>query len=79
MIHLGRKYKDVVTHFEGYAIGYVNYITGCNQALISPRGEKPSVKPESEWIDEQRLEEVEGEAVFVVNRPAGFDKAAPKR
>ena len=79
MIHLGRKYKDVITNFEGYAIGYVNYITGCNQVLVQPMSEKPSEKPEADWIDEQRLEEVEGEMVSMGSRPAGFDKVAPKR
>lgn len=62
MIKIGCKYKDLLTGFEGIAIGTVVYITGCNQALIQPRG-APDKRPESEWVDEQRLEQVGEEMV----------------
>ena len=61
-IVIGRKYKDLLTGYEGVAIGFCHYITGCATALIQPRG-APDKRPEPEWIDEQRLEQVGDEVV----------------
>lgn len=51
MIKLGATAKDVITGFEGVVTGRASYLTGCDQYLLSPRGEK-----EARWFDGQRLE-----------------------
>ncbi|MDR3389884.1 MAG: hypothetical protein P4L92_22840 [Rudaea sp.] len=80
MIQLGRVYKDKVTGFEGVATGYVQYLTGCNQALLAPKVGSDGASREAHWLDEQRLDAV-GDTVITLNNAAspGFDKPAPKR
>lgn len=56
-IILGAKYKDVISGYEGIAIGSVAYITGCNQALLQSRG-KSDKKDDGEWVDEERLQRI---------------------
>lgn len=83
-IELGRTYKDVVTGFQGIAIGRVEYVSGCNQVLVQPVVINGEWK-DSHWFDEERL---------ILNRdiaripdllgigrsPAkGYDKEAPRR
>lgn len=63
MIQIGAKYKDVLTGFEGVAIGYAYYITGCATALIQGNCYETNKKPEAEWIDETRLVQVGEEIV----------------
>lgn len=77
---LGAKYKDLITGKTGVATGRVEYITGCNQALITPAADKNGVAPDSFWVDEQRLERVGKELIVLDNgKTPGFDKAAPIR
>ena len=90
MITIGAKYKDVLTGFEGIAIGYAYYITGCATALIQGHCHETNKKPEAEWIDEQRLEQMGEEIVELpevdddqgapsVRAIAGVDREPPKR
>jgi hypothetical protein len=80
MTVLGKKYKCIITGFEGVAVGRVEYITGCNQALLAPGVGADGASRESAWIDEQRLNELPGDAIKLNNSDSkGFDKAAPKR
>lgn len=37
IITLGKSYRDRITGVIGTATGYVQYLSGCNQALISPK------------------------------------------
>lgn len=79
MVKIGIKVKDKITGFSGIVTGLVQYITGCNQALVAPTCEDNNFK-QSQWIDEQRLEVVEGEPLILDNGVApGFDKEAPTR
>ena len=80
MIKLGGTYKDSITGFKGVATGYVKYLSGCNQALLTPTVNKDGEKPSSQWIDEQRLVQV-GKKVISLNNgeSPGFGKAAPIR
>lgn len=80
MIELGREYRDKITGFKGVATGYVQYITGCNQALLAPQVGQDGALRDSQWFDEQRLDET-GERTIVLSNGTspGFDKAAPKR
>lgn len=80
MIELGRKYKDKITGFEGTATGYVQYITGCNQALIVPPLSSDGSLRESQWLDVQRLAVQDADRIVLDNGATpGCDRAAPKR
>ena len=80
-IQLGATYTDVITGFKGVAIGYVKYLTGCNQALITPRVGTDGVAKESHWYDEQRLkiDTLQDPIVLDNGKTPGFDKPAPTR
>ena len=79
-IQLGHTYRDKITGFTGIATGYVQYLTGCNQALLAPKCTPEGGLVDSHWFDQQRLQEVANCAVITLdNGPApGFDKPAPK-
>ncbi|MEW6115629.1 MAG: hypothetical protein AB1553_01855 [Nitrospirota bacterium] len=80
MITLGQKYKDKITGFEGVATGYVQYISGCNQALLVPKVSADGTLRESLWFDVQRLEVVGTEVIKLDNgEKPGCDCPAPKR
>ncbi|ARS72095.1 hypothetical protein CN204_32535 [Sinorhizobium meliloti] len=51
MIKLGSFAKDCITNFAGVVTGHAEYITGCDQYLLSPRN--PDKEPK--WFDGQRL------------------------
>lgn len=76
---IGYTYQDIITGLTGVCIGHVEYITGCHQSLIQPKGEGSDI-PESRWIDDQRLKKVECVTkVYLDNGPTpGFGKLAPK-
>lgn len=78
-IVLGCTYKDIITGFSGVAVGYVQYLTGCNQALLAPQGSDPTKKPDSEWFDVQRLRIAPDVDRVVLDNGAtpGCDRAAP--
>lgn len=52
---LGIKAKDTVTGFKGVIVGYVKYLTGCNQYLLSPPVDKDGKHIDSYWYDESRV------------------------
>ena len=64
---MGVQVGDVITGFKGTVTGYVKYITGCNQYLVSPRREGGG-KPE--WVDESRLKAGRGTKI-VISTPFG--------
>jgi hypothetical protein len=81
MINLGMTYKDKITGFTGVATGFVQYISGCNQALLAPRcGEDGSLR-DSQWFDQQRLEVQPEHPIVALDNGAtpGCDRAAPRR
>jgi hypothetical protein len=75
MIELGSFAKDRITKFEGVVTGHAEYITGCDQYLVSPQN--PDKEPK--WFDEQRL--VVDPIIALVtldnSNGAGADIAAP--
>lgn len=81
MIALGTKVKDVITGFSGVVTGRVEYLTGCNQLLVTPAIAKDGSARESCWFDEQRCKPVRGAKKIVLENGAtpGFDKPAPIR
>ena len=81
MIALGAKVKDKITGFTGIVTGYVTYISGCNQALVTPQVGKDGEAKDSLWIDEQRLDvdrKFKRIALDNGDHP-GFGIAPPKR
>lgn len=79
MIELGASAKDKITGFSGVVTGFCQYITGCNQALLCPKG-KGGKFEEPRWFDEQRLDVIKGKKVVLDNsKTPGFDKPAPVR
>jgi hypothetical protein len=79
-IKLGATYVDKITGFTGVAIGFVTYISGCNQVLIAPRVGDDGKLQEGRWFDEQRLLS-SNEALIVLENDdtPGFDSEPPKR
>ena len=59
MIPLGAKVKDIITGFEGKAIGRTEWLTGCITISVQPMVDKDGKIPESRSIDEPTLEVVE--------------------
>ena len=76
---LGTEVKDRVTGFQGIATGYVSYLTGCDQILITPKVDKEGKLIEANWYDINRVDSVEdGRKVNVdTSKEQGPDKPAP--
>lgn len=78
-IALGNTYKDRITGFTGVATGHVHYLTGCSQVLLQPSVGSDGNPRDSQWYDEQRLEQTTAKRIVLDNgETPGFDKAAPK-
>ena len=75
---LGRTYKDRITGFEGVVTGRVEYISGCNQLLLSAKVGKDSTT-KTMWVDEQRVELVSDVQQIVLDneKTSGHDESAP--
>jgi hypothetical protein len=78
---LGATYRDNITGFQGVATGHCEYISGCNQTLLTPPVDEKGAHREPHWFDDQRLELRDGCKVVSLNNDAtpGCDKEAPKR
>ncbi len=75
----GKKYRDVVTGFEGTCTGVVDYLTGCKQLLLVSQAEGGK-SGEANWYDIDRCEEMDTAPVVLPRRTAnGPDREAPKR
>lgn len=53
-IELGAKVTDRITGFKGTVTGRCEYITGCIQYIVTPRG-KPDKALDCLWVDEGNL------------------------
>lgn len=79
-VTIGQTVKDRITEVEGIAIARCDYISGCRQILVQPKGLIDGKKQEAEWFDVQRLELVGNEVLELDNvLVPGFDKLPPKR
>lgn len=79
-IQLGAKYRDLITGFTGTATGYVEYISGCNQAMLAPTLGDDGKPRDAAWFDVQRLERLPDPAIVLDNvATPGFDMAPPLR
>lgn len=79
MIELGKQYQDKITGFEGVVTGFVQYISGCNQALLAPKVGSDGALRDSQWLDIQRLTPLDGEAVVLDNGTTPGPDRAPAR
>jgi hypothetical protein len=81
MINLGMTYKDRITGFTGVATGFVRYITGCNQVLLAPRCSDDGALRDSQWFDQQRVDEQPQFPPVALDNGStpGCDRAAPRR
>ena len=70
MIRMGSKVRDVVTGLEGIVTARCEYLTGCVQFCVVPRSTDGKM-PDGSYIDEQRLERIEGGALELENVAAG--------
>ena len=63
-IQFGKKYKDIITGYEGIATGWVEYLSGCNQVLLAAPVKEEGALINPEWFDIQRIQDIEsGEAI----------------
>ena len=55
-IAFGYSYTDIISGFEGVAVGFAKYITGCDSILLVPPAEDNNKRRDGEWFDIDRLE-----------------------
>ena len=71
MFEFGVSAQDKISGFVGVVIGKASYITGCDQYLIQPRMNTKQVregqKPDAQWFDENRLEEIDDHECVTIN------------
>lgn len=60
---LGKKYRDKITGFEGVAVARTEYLSGCFHVDLETGDPEKNNKPVHEWLDEERLVEVDAPAV----------------
>lgn len=77
-IALGSKVVDRITGFEGRATSRVEYITGCVQYGVLPQVKSDGSYPNAEYIDEQRLEVLEGPIAQASRPTGGLQRDAPR-
>lgn len=79
MIELGKKARDRITGFEGVITGRAQYLTGCDQYVLTPSVKDGSYQA-SQWFDEGRLE-ITGAGIDAASvagpRPGGPQRDAP--
>lgn len=52
---MGKQAKCKLTGFNGIITGYCQYVTGCDQVLITPKM-TDNKYPEGQWLDVNRIE-----------------------
>jgi hypothetical protein len=70
-IALGSKVFDRITGFEGIAVARVEYINGCVQYCVQPRVDKDGKVPDSQYLDDKRLEVVDAEVINITRLATG--------
>lgn len=82
MIPLGVQGKDIVTGYVGLVMARTEYLTGCNQILLTPQKLTADGKrQEGEWFDEQRIEVVGKKVLDLRSKetPGADEASAPKK
>ncbi len=70
---LSAKLKDTLSGFEGCATARLETIDGCVQYHIQPPVDKDGKKPDGEYIDWQRLEQVAEPTIDVIKPISPFN------
>jgi hypothetical protein len=79
---MGLTVKDKISGWTGVVTGHCDYISGCDQLLVTPSGlKKDGTVPEGKWVDVQRLEVVSGKKRITLDneKTPGPDLPAPIR
>jgi hypothetical protein len=80
MFEFGSEVKDKITGFKGIVTGKCNYISGCEQYLVQPKGKTSDKKPDAIWFDIDRLELVSKKVISIKeNIHNGSDMEAPTK
>lgn len=75
---LGYECEDIITGFKGTCIGFVKYITGCNQYLITPKCGAENKTGDATWFDVQRIKLTNDKKIELDNGDTpGCDLSAP--
>ena len=78
-VELGREVESLVTGFRGILMGYVVYLSGCNQCLVMPKVSESGDNRESIWIDIQCLKYVGTEKIIIDNGNTPGASIPPKK
>ena len=70
MIEFGKTYHDIVTDFEGICTGMVEWLYGCRQYILQPKGENTHKKEHGAMFFEKQLEYVNDGIADKVEAPA---------
>lgn len=75
----GDQVKERVSGLVGIVTGSVNYITGCNQHLVTLKPKDDFTEPVVLWYDESRLDLISESKVVldISGEKPGADKVAP--
>lgn len=76
-MQLGVKVSDKVTGFKGVVTGYVQYLSGCNQALVLPPVKADGSYADGQWLDVQRLTVLDESPIVLDNGTTPGPDAAP--
>lgn len=78
--HLNKKATDLITEFTGTVTAYCQYVTGCDQYLLTPKCKEDGTKPQSYWFNVNRLEfEDDGRPKLNTKKDKGPDIEAPNK
>lgn len=79
-IKLGLTAKDKITGFTGVITGHCEYISGCDQMLLTPKVKEDGTAQDGRWFDKQRIVILEVAQVKLNNTETpGCDMCAPTK
>ncbi|KKL85430.1 hypothetical protein LCGC14_1954830 [marine sediment metagenome] len=78
-IKLGDKVKDKITGFTGTVVAKTEFLNGCIQYNVMPKGEKSNKMPEDMSIDAQSLEVVKAKKQIKKESNGGKTRIAFKQ
>jgi len=69
-IEMGATYRDVISGFEGVVTAKCEYMTGCDQVVLKPRGlNEDGTERKGVWFDVEQVERV-GDDILVLPNAA---------
>lgn len=72
-------YRDRISGFEGTCTGKAQYISGCDQVLLTPPVGKEGELRDSAWFDDERLHTLNDVPVDRTSRKGGPEHAPTGR